>query len=282
MAITPPSDVLTQVKPMLDVAERWLNSYAILLARPMAILSINPIFTQTGMSNLLKGAIATGLIFPMWAPITSALSDQVDTLPLVLTVIKEALIGLAIGFPLGLPFWALVAAGDIIDQQRGATQGRLNDPAGFGDASVTGTLFLFCGIVILAAMQRLDIIPQVLYSSWQLWRPLDLLPVIQGRQTADLILHLLDALEAEALTLAAPVILAILLSDTMMLLLARIAPQLRVDDLSLAVRNLVFVVFIPLYAGFLLLYAGKTENMLGSAFELLHSALDHASGVMVP
>jgi type III secretion protein T len=282
MAVTPPSDVVSQVTPVFDVAARWLHSYAILLARPMAILSVNPIFTQTGMSNVLKGAIATGLIFPIWAPTTSALSSQVDTLPLTLTVIKEALIGLALGFPLGLPFWALVAAGDIIDQQRGATQGRLNDPSGFGDASMTGTLFLFCGIAILAATRQLDVIPQILYSSWRLWRPLDLLPVIQGPQTADLILHLLDALQAEALTLAAPVILAILLSDTMMLLLARIAPQLRVDDLSLAVRNLVFVIFIPLYAGFLLLYAAKTEKMLGSAFELLDSVLGHASGVTVP
>lgn len=273
MVVTPQVDLLTQMQPVLDVARRWLIAYAVLLARPMAILSINPVFTRLELSNLLKGVIATALVFPMWPQLVNAMGTQPPSITmLLLVVIKEALIGAAIGLPLGLPFWGLLAVGDIVDQQRGATQGRLNDPAGFGDESVTGTLLLLCGIMILVVQGRLDVIADTLYSSWSVWKPMEMLP-LPGRAAGDLVLHLLDELERSALSLAMPVILVLLLSDGVMLLIARIAPQLKVDDLSLAVRNLVFFLFMPLYAGFLLIYAARDEVRLDSSLQILAPVL---------
>ena len=271
--VAPRQDLLTQMQPMFQIARGWLIAYAILLARPLALLSINPIFTRIELSNLLKGAIATGLIFPMWPLVAATVQQQnPSTLSLILVMIKEALVGLAMGFPLGLPFWALLAVGDIVDQQRGATQGRLNDPAGFGDLSVTGTLLLLCAIMILVSGGRLENVADTLYTSWNIWRPLEMLPM-PGRPAATLILHLLDQLEAVALSLAMPLILAMLLSDAAMLLIARIAPQLRIDDLSLGVRNLVFFIFMPFYAGFLLLYSAQAEGHLDQVLQILAPVL---------
>lgn len=271
--VTPHQDLLAQLQPVMEVTSRWLIAYAILLARPMAILSINPIFTRVELSNLLKGVIATGLIFPMWSVVVDTLQhNNPGTIALVLLMIKESLIGAAIGLPLGLPFWALLAVGDIVDQQRGATQGRLNDPAGFGDMSVTGTLLLLCGIMILISGGRLDVIADTLYSSWAVWRPLEMLP-LPSQQAGVLALHLLDQLEAMALSLAMPLVLVMLLSDAAMLLIARIAPQLRIDDLSLAVRNLVFFIFMPLYVGFLLLYGARNEAQIDQSLHVLAPVL---------
>ena len=273
MSQVPQHDFLTQLQPVLGVARRWLIAYAILLARPMALLSISPIFTRVQFSNLLKGVVATGMIVPIWPVVVSALQQHsLGTLSLLIIIIKESLIGAALGLPLGLPFWVLLAAGDVVDQQRGATQGRLNDPAGFGDLSVTGTLLLLCGIMILVSSGQLDIVPDTLYSSWGIWRPLEMLP-LPDHHAASLALHLLDGLEYDALSLAMPLILVMLLSDASMLLIARIAPQLRIDDLSLGVRNLVFFIFMPLYAGFLLLYGAQNEGRLGSSLQTLAPAL---------
>ncbi|WP_024518694.1 type III secretion system export apparatus subunit SctT [Bradyrhizobium sp. Tv2a-2] len=277
-----PHDILTQVNPLLYVAQQWLIAYAILLARPMAMLAVNPIFTRMEISNLLKGAIATGLIFPMWPMTVSALSSNPPgTLAFALIAIKESLVGTALGLPLGLPFWALLAAGDIIDQQRGATQGRLNDPAGFGDMSVTGMLFLFCGITILITTGRLDMIADALYSSWRIWRPLEMMPA-PNPQAASLALHLLDDLQAQGLILAVPILLGMLLSDVMMMLLTRMASQLRVDSLSLGVRNIVFFFFLPLYASFLLIYAANVEGQLEHSLQVLSTALLPSSSGPTP
>lgn len=272
-ATVPPGDVIAQLQPLLEMAHRWLIAYAVLLPRPLAILAINPVFTRVELSNLLKGVIATGMVFPMWPMMVGVLGDHPPgTGMLLLLVVKESLIGMAIGVPIGLPFWALLAVGDIVDQQRGATQGRLNDPSGFGDMSVTGTLLLLCGVVILMSTGRLDVIADTLYTSWRVWKPLEMIP-LPGPAAGTLALKLLDQLEVMALTLAMPLMLVMLLSDAAMLLLARIAPQLRIDDLSLAVRNLVFFIFMPVYVGFLLLYAGRDEVWLSRSLNLLGPAL---------
>ncbi|MCQ8239611.1 type III secretion system export apparatus subunit SctT [Rhizosaccharibacter radicis] len=271
--VSPHPDLLSQMQPVLEIVRRWLIAYAILLARPMAILSINPVFTRLEMSNLIKGVIATGMVFPMWPVLVNSMGGEAPGIStLLLVVVKESLVGLAIGLPLGLPFWGLLAVGDIVDQQRGATQGRLNDPAGFGDESVTGTMLLLCGIMILVVQGRLDVVADTLYTSWGVWKPMEMLP-LPGRAAGELLLHLLDQLEALALTLAMPIILVLLLSDGAMLLIARIAPQLKVDDLSMAVRNLVFFVFMPLYAGFLLIYAARDEVHLDRSLQILAPVL---------
>ena len=257
----------------LDAVWHWVTAYALLLPRPLALLSINPVFTRTDLSNLLKGMIATGLLLPFWPMTATAVAQApASAFTFVLLSIKEALVGTALGLPLSLPFWVLLSAGDIIDQQRGATQGRLNDPAGFGDLSIVGTLFLLCGIAILAETGHLDQTADALYRSWRVWRPLEFLPIPDVR-AADLVLHLLDEVQRQSLTLAAPVLLVMLIGDVAMMLLARMAPQLRADDLSLAVRNLVFMIFMPLYAGFFVLYAAGIENQLARGLRILGAVL---------
>ena len=105
-----------------------------------------------------------------------------------------------------------------------------------------------------------------------MWQPLAFLPQ-PGPAAGSLALHLLDVLEHAALTLAAPVILVMLLSDASMLFVARLAPQLRIDTLSLSVRNLVFYIFLPVYVGFLLIYGLRNEAVIGDAVTLLSPAL---------
>ena len=280
--IDPQGGLFDQTGPIFDVLQHWLTSYAILLPRPLAVLSINPVFTRTEMSNFLKGAVATGLLLPL-CPMTETVVSAAPpgAFTFAALAIKEALIGTALGLPMSLPFWALLAAGDIIDQQRGATQGRLNDPAGFGDLSITGTLFLLCGIVVVAATGHLNDIVDTLYRSWRMWPPLDFLPA-QAARAPDLILHLLDEMQRQALILAAPVLLIMLISDIATMLLARMAPQLRADDMSLAVRNLVFAVFMPIYAGFFAFYAAETQSQVARGLRILETILQSFSPRSAP
>jgi type III secretion protein SpaR/YscT/HrcT len=260
-----------------EIAQRWLLAYAILLPRPLALLSFHPVFSRSQFSNFLKGAIATGWVLPMLPMTASAISSAPSgTSTFLALAMKEALIGTALGFPLSLPFWVLLSAGDIIDQQRGATLGRLADPAGFGDESVTGTLFLMCGIVVVTETGHLNQIVEALFQSWRIWRPMEFLPTPDAK-TPGLILHLLDQLERQAVTLCAPVLLVMLISDVATMLVVRIAPQLHAEALSLPVRNMVFMIFLPLYASFFLLYAAYGENRLTEGLRMLATVLPHSA-----
>ena len=65
-------------------------------------------------------------------------------------------------------------------------------------------------------------------------------------------LQLLDTVLRQGVLLAIPIVIAMLLSDATLMLVARFAPQLKVEDASAAARNLVFCVVLPLYCAILL------------------------------
>ena len=251
----------------------WLLAYGVALARPFAMLSLNPVFTRAQITGLLRGAVASALALPLVPQLAATLSPgSYGAIGLLLLTAKEAVIGAALGLLLGAPFWALDVAGDVLDAQRGATQGRLNDPAGFEDVSISGTMLMVTGIALFVMTGGLETLADLLYGSWTVWRPLSAWPS-PDRRTPLLLLGLLDRVTRQGLLLAVPVVIAMLLADVSLLVVARLAPQLRIDDLALSARNIVFVVFMPLYAVFLLAYMRQDQAALPSVLDLLRTSL---------
>lgn len=262
---------------LLPLAWHWLTAYALGLARPLALVSVNPLFTRASVSALLRGAIATALALPALPMLGRALdAGAPGGGALLLLVVKEAALGTALGLLSGVPFWALDLAGDLLDFQRGATQGRLNDPAGFADVSISGTFLLLVGAVLFVGSGGLEVLADLLYRSWRIWPPSAGLPSVTVA-TPGLLLGALDQLLRQGVRLAAPLILAMLLADAALIIVARAAPQLRVDDQALAARNLVFFVFLPLYCAFLVFYVRQDLALLPQALDALGAMLPGAA-----
>jgi type III secretion protein T len=260
--------------PDFDFApvQNGIIAYGLLLARPVAMLTFTPAFTRIQFTALLRSAIASALVLPMVPTVFAALQRQGwSALGLMVLIGKEALIGFALGLVLGAPFWALDIAGDFLDAQRGATQGRLNDPAGFADVSITGTLLVMTAVALFVATGGLETLTDLLYRSWVIWKPLGAFPQFDSR-TPDLLLGFLDRITRQGLMVALPLIIVMLLAEAGLLIVARIAPQMRVDDLAFAVRNVVFVSFLPIYAVFLIGYIRQDFGTLPGLVDLLRDA----------
>lgn len=270
------------VNAALGLAWTWLLAFGIAMARPMAMLALMPVFSRVPLTGLLRGAVAAALALPMVGRLmaTNPAAGHTPILLLLLSV-KEGAIGAALGVLLGVPFWALDVAGDVVDAQRGATQGRLNDPAGFEDVSITGTMLTITAIALFVVTGGLETVVRLLYGSYALWPPLASLPGF-GRQTPVLLLGLLDRITEQGVLLAMPLLLAMLVSDAALFILARLAPGLRVDDLALATRNVVFSIVLTVYAGFLVVYIRHDLSVLDSGLELLRDSLAAAPAGPAP
>lgn len=249
----------------------WLVAYGIALARPMAMLSLNPVFTRAQITGLIRGAVASALALPMIPVLAAGPLEEAGSIGLLLLTCKEALIGAALGLLLGAPFWALDVAGDVLDAQRGATQGRLNDPAGFEDVSISGTMLIVTGIALFVLTGGLETLADLLYGSWAIWRPLGAWPQLDSR-TPPLLLGVLDRVTRQGVLVALPAVVAMLMVDMGLMIVARMAPALRIDDLALSARNVVFTLFMPLYALFLLTYMRQDLATLPDILALLRTA----------
>ncbi|MGI3777730.1 MAG: type III secretion system export apparatus subunit SctT [Janthinobacterium lividum] len=281
--MTPPGLALPDApsaRMLLDLVPgvmQWLLAFAFALARPLALVSLLPVFSRVGVAGPVRGAIAAVLCLPALPALNQAIaSSGASAIVLLLLSLKEAALGTALGLLLGVPFWALEIGGDLLDLQRGATQGRVDDPAGFGDASISGTFLLVLGITLFASSGGLEVVADCLYRSWRIWPPLAPLPAM-GAATPALLLGLLDQMLRQAVRLVAPVMLAMLLADVSLILVGRVAPGLRIDNQALAVRNLAFYLFLPLYAAFLLFYMRQDMSQLRLGLDALSDVLPGAA-----
>lgn len=258
--------------PQSDFSEawNWLLASGLAMARPTGIVAVHAAFTRAQITGVVRGAVAMGLALPMIPVLQHKLLETDLGVPtLTLLTIKETVIGSALGLLLGAPLWALDIAGDVMDAQRGATQGRLNDPAGFDDVSITGTLLIMTGIVVFVITGGLETLTDLLYRSWIIWPPLGSMPSLDDRAPV-LLLGILEQLTQQAVLMALPAVVIMLLSDIALMLAARITPQLRIEDLAMSARNIVFFIFMPLYALFLLAFIRRDIATLPHLFELLN------------
>lgn len=127
---------------------------------------------------------------------------------------------------------------------------QLVDPLSSGESSVTSTL-LSVGIVALFFMSGgFLFLLDAFYGSYDLWPATRLTPVLNAAG-AEALLAALDRIMQIAVVLVGPVVIAILIADVMLAFLSRMAPQLHVFDLSLAIKNLLYSFLIAIYVVFL-------------------------------
>lgn len=249
----------------------FLVAGSLATTRMFAMMSIMPIFTRIGISGLLQTIVA--LVFSL--PVLPMIVDLVAAEPLtlgryVVLLAKETAIGLAIGVVLGVPFWAAEAAGDIVDLQRGSSMATLIDPSSASETSVTGTLFAVALVAMFYATGGLSVVLRTVYESYSIWPVASTAPVFSA-ETGRLVLSLLDDVMGMGLMLAIPIVLALLLSDVCLALVARAAPHLHVFDLSLSVKSLVFCIVLVIYSAFLLNYMEYDLRWLLSAKDKLEA-----------
>jgi type III secretion protein T len=234
--------------------EIYVMSSAIGLARMSGLVLVMPVFLRMGLQGVLRAGVALVLALPLLPFIAATFPfDQISAGPFAAILFKEVMVGLTIGIILGIPIWAAEAAGEFLDLQRGINFGDMIDASLATTNNITGTLFSLIVVAIFFASGGLNITIRTVYESYSLWPLTNFLPVFR-EGSGPLFLNLLDELFSMGLMLVVPIVIALLLSDLSLALIARAAPHMNIFVLSLTVKNLVFALLLVLYATFLLGY----------------------------
>lgn len=245
-------------------------------ARPLALILVLPLFTRFGLQEgLVRGGILVAFAAPVYPGLTEVLvaAGTPEAFDLALLLAKELFVGLLLGLILGIPLWAVAAAGDMIDLQRGASMATLVDPGSGDDTTPTGTLlFLLTAWVLVTSGWFTEVILSSLYGTYEAWPVLDALPPLDLRAAAGA-LALLDALLRTGLVLAAPILGPLLLAEVAMGLSGRYTQQINVMFLAMSVKQGLFVLLLPLYFASLVYYVRGEVRDLGDVPAVLDGFL---------
>lgn len=264
---------LTAVTAALtEFAYPVLVAGSIAVSRALGMIMLTPAFVRLGLTGMIRSSVACAISLPMIYPIFQqlALNGQPTSFDLAGLLIKEMVVGALIGLAFGIPFWAAEVAGDLIDLQRGSTMSQLVDPLSSGESSVTATLLTISLLALFFMSGGFMLLLDGFYGSYQLWPAASYSPVLD-QQAFVQILRVLDRIMQIGVLIIAPLVIAMLIVDIMMAFLSRMASQLHVFDLSLAVKNLLFSFLMILYLTFLVPILLEQMGALNNTLEILRS-----------
>lgn len=224
---------------------------AVLSARIGTALLMFPMFAAGALPTSVRASITAGLaicLLPVVGMNNMLALAQLDAMSLSMLLMKEVALGFAMGFVGSAGFWAVHAAGAIIENQAGLSVATTIDPlAGEEDSLIGGFLVQVLSIIFLASGGFLVLLG-ALYESFSVWPVIDLAPKIDPTLWLKAGMQVIRWMSELALRVAAPFVLLMLLVEVGMGFLGRYAPQFNVFFLAMPVKAAVLLVLLLVYA----------------------------------
>jgi flagellar biosynthesis protein FliR len=251
---------------LAQFGEQRVAGFFLVLARVGPLFVFAPLFSSRLMPMRVRGIVAVALALAI-SPLATG-DDSVPTAVMELggLIVKEILVGMAYAFAVGAIFAAASIAGSYLDIMIGFSFGSVIDPLTGAQASVLAQIYSLVAVLIFIVIGGDGWVVQGLARTYDLV-PLtsvpDLGPLVVGVQKAFATMFI------AALQLAAPVILALTITDAALGMIARTVPQLNVLAVGfpakIAVGLLMIAASLPFAAGWL---SGQMQQSVSSALEL--------------
>ncbi|WP_281645577.1 type III secretion system export apparatus subunit SctT [Parendozoicomonas sp. Alg238-R29] len=258
-----PPEVTSEIKDIFFI-------YSMTMVRMAAAFNSMPILNKqvVGGAMIRNGIVGSLAIFMF--PMISAQepSTSPGMLMIFTLIIKEVMIGMFIGFIATIPFWALEAAGFIIDNQRGASMASTMNPMSGSETSPMGLMFSQAFTCIYLISGVFLILLGSLFHSYEAWPVFEFWPKLN--QSAVLFfLGQFDLIITLSVWLAAPIMICMFITEWGIALISRSAPQLNVFILAMPIKSAVAVAILVLYVATIMKLAKETAGEFPSVMQVL-------------
>lgn len=244
--------------------------FLLVLARVSPLFLLAPLFSSKTMPPRAKGIAALAIAIGI-APL--AMRGQrvpLDALTLGELAVKEVLVGMAFAFAIAAVLAALQVAGSFLDTFTGFAYASIVDPLTGNQSAVLHNVYTVIGVAVFVAIGG---------DAWTIQgiaRTYDAIPLLAMPDLGALVGGVNDGFVSifrAGLEVAAPVVLAVVLTDAAFGVVSRVVPQLNVFAVGfsakIAVGLVVLGVSLPFAAGWL---NDELQRSVRAALETLRVA----------
>lgn len=214
----------------------WYGAVFWPLVRVLALFAVAPLLSHRAVPARIKVALAVGIALVLAPTIpTPPITDALSGAGLALLA-QNILVGLMLGFAVRLVFAALELAGELIGLQMGLSFAGFFNPASGMTQNAVGSFMSLLALLMFIAIDGHLMLLHALAESFRLF-PLSgggTLPL-----ALDDLVRLGSGMFAIALSLALPFLAVMLLTNVVLGVLARVAPQLNVFAIGFPMTILV-------------------------------------------
>jgi flagellar biosynthesis protein FliR len=234
------------------VSENQTAGFILVLARVSPLFLLAPIFSSRMLPARARGVCAVALAIGLSPLALHGQKIPLGTVELGGLVLKEMLVGLAYAFAIAAVLAAVTVAGSFLDTMVGFSFGSLVDPLTGNQSQIISQVYSMIALMVFIAIGGDRFMIEGLGRSYQLVPLLDfpkLGPLVGGA------VHAFTSIFASALELAAPVLVAAIVTDAAFGLVARVVPQMNVFVVGfpakIAVAFLMLGVSLPYSGGWI-------------------------------
>lgn len=234
----------------VDFGMIW-RLFLLALARFAMIIANAPFLGAKTIPIPVRIIFATVLSFVFFPHILTELPSLDTTMmSFIVLIFKELFVGFIIGFYVSLPFFIIQTSGIMIDFMRGSSMMMAQDPTLQVQSSSIGIMLNQILVVIFYANNGVFFFFNIIEKSFSVI-PLNQFISLKFFETKNFFwqttFELLNQVFALSIELAAPVLLAILMSEVFLGIANRMAPQVQIAFLGMPIKSL--VALILLWAG---------------------------------
>jgi type III secretion protein T len=211
------------------------TSIALVLPRIVSAFGVLPLLTDRDIPPLVRNSFFVSLAVMVYPLAATTTLGNTGSVPWPLIVVKELMIGLYLGFVFSAVFWAMSAAGNLIDTKVGSNFAAVLDPIQGHQTSLTGELLSQVAAWLFMASGAFTLFIELLMTSYTVWPVAHLLPPFKAA-ASELAIDEFGALMVTTLLLAAPALVVMSLIDLALGLVNRYAQQLNVFSLTLSIK----------------------------------------------
>ena len=243
---------------LADFGTDQLVGFFLVLTRLVPLFLFAPLFSSKLVPMRVRGIVEVALAVGLSPLALAGAEPPTDALALGGLVVKELLVGLAFAFAVGMLLAALQVAGSFIDTLIGFAFGAAVDPLTGNQGTVMSQLYGIVGVIVFVAINGDQIVIRGFAETYEL---VGLLETPELMALLDGAIEAFTGLFAAALQVAAPVLLALILTDAAFGLVTRVVPQLNVFSVGLPAKVLVGMLVsaasLPFVAGWV---SGELET----------------------
>ncbi|GGN90391.1 flagellar biosynthetic protein FliR [Saccharibacillus kuerlensis] len=249
--------------------------FLLIFCRVTSFFVVAPLISSRNVPNRFKiglGTIVAILIYLSYGTNQEAAFDE----GYILLVVREILMGLLLGFVAYMFLIAIQLAGAVLDIQMGFGMASVFDPTTGAVTPLTGQFKYMIAMLIFLSMNGHHRLLDAIVYSYN-WVPLDneLFVRIYDGSVSEFFLKVLGMVMVVAFQMAAPIVVALFLTDVGLGFLAKTAPQFNIFVIGIPIKILVGLTLLLLLMPSLTyifdhlfsLMARSMEELLGTVGE---------------
>lgn len=251
---------------MTGLAELLVFPFFLLLFRVGAAVMVFPALSDTSISMRIRLLVVVAISFVLFPLVQS----QLPTLParsgdMVMLVFGELVIGLLLGLGARLFLAALSVAGEMISFMSGFQAATLFDPQSGSNTGAPAIFLTLCAGMLIFAMNLHHELIRAIMASYEAFPPGQLPPVDDvNRAVVDIFAQMF----ALGVRLAAPVVVAGLLTNALFGVMNRLIPQLQVFFISVPVSITLSLLILSVATGAMLQLWGSVVAAKLTVFQV--------------